>query len=46
MPQSFINNVKEHQNAPFFYKESKRMQRMQRSFIKNVKERKERRILL
>ena len=31
-------------NAAFFYKERKRMQRKPRSFIKNVKERKERRV--
>ena len=30
----------------FFYKERKRAQRMPRSFIKNVKERKERLVLL
>ena len=33
-------------NAAFFYKERKRMQKTPRSFIKNVKERKECRILL
>ena len=33
-------------SAVFFYKECKRTQRTLRSFIKNVKERKERRILL
>ena len=33
-------------NATFFYKERKRMQRTQRSFIKNVKERKECNVLL
>ena len=33
-------------NATFFYKERKRMQRTQCSFIKNVKERKECNVLL
>ena len=33
-------------NATFFYKECKRMQRTQCSFIKNVKERKECNVLL
>ena len=33
-------------NVPFFYKERKRTQKTFRSFIKNAKERKERRVLL
>ena len=33
-------------NATFFYKERKRMQRTPHSFIRNAKERKERRVLL
>ena len=33
-------------NGTFFYKECKRTQRTERSFIKNAKERKERNILL
>ena len=40
MPHSFIKNVKRMQtNAAFFYKERKRTQRTQCSFIKNAKER-------
>ena len=33
-------------NGTFFYKERKRTQRTERSFIKNAKERKERNVLL
>ena len=33
-------------NLPFFYKKRKRTQRLERSFIKNGKERKDRNILL
>ena len=39
--RSFIKNVKEHKNVPFFYKDWKRTQRSERSFIKKGKERKD-----
>ena len=46
-PHSVTNNVERMlMNAAFFYKECKRSQRTPRSFIKNVKERKERCVLL
>ena len=37
---SFIKNVKERKNVPFFYKERKRTQKTLHSFLKNGKERK------
>ena len=47
MPHSVTNNVERMlKNAAFFYKECKRSQKASRSFIKNVKECKDRSVLL